>query len=93
MDIGTYSVTCINQVTGEEINKQTEIVKRINGNRNSITYYLNGVYKVRIICDDAKPVKSGEIVTFKIGKSIFKIKTDNNGYASLKLTAIEVLII
>ena len=88
LNIGTYSITCINQVTGEEINKQTEIVKRISGNKNINSYYLNGVYKIRIMGDDAKPVKSGEIVTFKIGKNIFKIKSDNNGYASLKLTAI-----
>ena len=64
LNIEMYSLTCINQVAGEEIIKPIEIVIRISENKNINTYYLNGIYKVRIIGDDAKPVKSYEIVTF-----------------------------
>ena len=36
--------------------------------------------------DNGNPVKAGQIVTFKIGKNTYNIKTDSKGYASLKLT-------
>ena len=86
LDVGKYSITSINPTTCDELIKTATIIERITGNKNINAYYLNGAYKVRAIDDDGNPVKAGQIVTFKIGKNTYNIKTDNKGYASLKLT-------
>ena len=88
LNAGTYSVTSVNPVSGEECVNTVNIVKRIVENKDINAYYLNGVYKIRIIDDDGNPVKANENVVVKIGKSTYRIKTDSKGYASLKLTQI-----
>ena len=86
LDVGNYAVTSINPITGSELTKNIQIVKRIAGNSNVNDYYLQTTYKVRIIGDNGKYVKSGEKVTFTIGNTKYTVKTDNNGYATLKIT-------
>lgn len=41
-------------------------------------------YTVRIIGDNGKFVGYGKIVTFKLNGKSYKVKTNKNGYASLK---------
>ncbi|PWB87548.1 Ig-like domain-containing protein [Methanobrevibacter thaueri] len=57
---------------------------KITGNKNIIQYYgATKTYKIRLT-NNNQPVKN-EIITIKINKNTVKIKTDNQGYASLKL--------
>lgn len=83
---GKYLITSINPVTGEESIKTATIVKRITGNSNLNKDYLQATFKVRVVGDDGNFVGAGQFVTFKIGKTIVKVKTDSKGYASLKIT-------
>jgi hypothetical protein len=49
-------------------------------------YYDDGhTYKVRVRDDTGKFVEEDEIVTIKIGKHTFNVKTDEEGYAILKI--------
>lgn len=58
----------------------------LTGNKNIKMYYDDGsTYKVRVFDDNGNPVKSGQKVTFAIGKKVYYKKTDKNGYAKLKI--------
>jgi len=58
----------------------------LTGNKNIKMYYDDGsTYKVRVFDDNGNPVKSGQKVTFAIGKKLYYKKTDKNGYAKLKI--------
>ena len=83
---GTYSITAINPVTGENrINKIT-IFQKIMGNKDVVNYYgAKTVFKVRAYGIDGKPVGAGNVVSFKIGGKTFKVKTDKDGYAKLSI--------
>jgi hypothetical protein len=49
-------------------------------------YYYDGhVYKVRVKDDNGNFVGKNKVVTIKIGKQSFKVKTDAYGYAILKI--------
>lgn len=58
---------------------------KITGNTDITQYYgATKYYKIRLT-NNNQPVK-GEIITVTINKNTVKIKTDNNGYATLKLS-------
>ena len=58
---------------------------RITGNANIVQYYgTTKTYKIRLL-NNNNPVK-GAIVTVKINKDTVQVKTDKNGYATLKLS-------
>ena len=58
---------------------------RITGNKNINAYYgANKNYKIQLL-NNNKPVKDA-IITIKINKNTMQVKTDNQGYATLKLT-------
>lgn len=48
-------------------------------------YYDGSSYKVRIVGNDGKFVGKNEVVTIKIGKLVFNVKTNADGYAILKI--------
>ena len=48
-------------------------------------YYDGSTYKVRVRDNFGNYVGAGEIVAIKIGKKTFKVKTDKNGWATLKI--------
>jgi len=84
--VGTYDVTCINPVTGQEVTKQVTIVKRIVENKDVTMDFRDGSkYTVRVIGDNGKPVGAGEFVAIKINGITYAAKTDKNGYARLTL--------
>ena len=85
--IGTYDVLITNPANFETQTATLKIVSRISGNKDIVGDYLSGFsYKVRIVGDNGKFVGAGEIVKFIINKKTYNIKTDKNGYASLKIT-------
>ena len=59
---------------------------RIIGAKNlSIPYTSNVYYKVKVYNNQSKLAK-GVIVYFKVGKTTYKVKTDTNGIAKLRLS-------
>ena len=84
--IGTHYIEFANPQTGETIKVAIKIVSRFSGNTNINMYYFDGTtYKVRIVGDDGQFVGAGEIVTIKISKKTYKVKTDANGYINFKI--------
>ena len=58
---------------------------RITGNKNINAYYgANKNYKIQLL-NNNKPVKDA-IITIKINKNTVQVKTDSQGYATLKLS-------
>ncbi len=69
-------------------NKQTKIVvkSRFSGASNVAMYYFDGSkFKVRIVGNDGKFVGKGQTVTIKLNKKTYKVKTNANGYVTLKI--------
>ncbi|WP_458405289.1 C1 family peptidase [Methanobrevibacter sp.] len=84
--IGTHYLDLTNPLTGDSVRITVNIVSRFSGNSNVDMYYFDGhAFKVRVKDNFGKFVGKNEIVTIKIGKKTFTVKTDANGYASLKI--------
>lgn len=82
----SYLVTVINPDTGEYIECNIDVFAPIMENKNIVMYYNNGSsYKVKIIGKNGKPVGSGVLVKFNVNSKTYNVKTDKNGYASLKI--------
>ena len=59
---------------------------RITGTKNKVIGYTsNSYYKVKVYNNQSKLAK-GVYVSFKVGKKTYKVKTDKNGVAKLKLS-------
>ena len=83
---GTYTISCVNPVTGEKLTNKITIYCKIMENKDVSNYYgAKTTYKVRIYGDGAKPVGAGKVVQFKINGKTYKAKTDKNGYAKLAI--------
>ena len=83
---GTYKVTIKNPDTLEEKNQTIRVFPRIAENKNLIMYYGAGSsYKVRVY-DDYGKIAKNVTVKFTINGKTYSIKTDNNGYAYLKIS-------
>ena len=88
-NVGTYSVTAINPVTGGNVTKQFSIAKRIIKNKDLTMDYLDGsVYSVRIVGDDGNYVGAGQVVVFKVNGGTYKVKTNKKGYAMLSINLV-----
>ena len=84
--IGTHYVDYANPTNNETARITVKILSRFSGNSNVNMYYFDGhKYKVRIRGDNGKFVGKNHIITIKIGKKSFKVKTDSKGYATLKI--------
>jgi hypothetical protein len=85
--LGDYAVVIINPATGEYTLTNLKIVKRITGNKNVKIFFADGTkYKVRIIGDDGSYVGACEVVSMNVGGKTYSVKTDKDGYATLKLS-------
>ena len=85
--VGTYTVQVVNPFNNVKTNKTLKIVTRITGNKNVNTYYgKNYQYKLRIIGDDGKAVGAGVSVKVTINGKAQTLKTDKNGYITVKFT-------
>lgn len=84
--VGNHAIVIINPVTGEYKLTNLKIVKRITGNKNVKIFFADGSkYTVRIVGDDGKYVGAGQVVKMKVAGKTYSVKTDKNGYATLKL--------
>jgi hypothetical protein len=87
--VGTYTVTCVNPVTGQQANKEVTIVERLIEHYGFTMDYRDGSsYSVRVIGDDGNPVGAGEIIAIKVNKVYYPLRTDANGYAVLPIKLI-----
>ena len=87
LETGTYIVNVENPITGESVSKNLKIVKRLTENSNINMYFGAGKeYKVLVYDDEGNIAKAGEKVSFKINGKTYTRKTDENGYASYKIT-------
>ena len=85
--VGTYAITITNPLTGEKTANYAQIAPRLVENKNINAYFgANPIYKVRVIGDDGKVVGVGEIVKITINGKSQNVKTDQNGYASFKIS-------
>ena len=85
--VGTYKVEIVNPYNGVKTSKTLKIVSRITGNKNVNTYYgKNYKYKLRIIGDNGKAVGAGVGVKVTINGKAQTLKTDKNGYITVKFT-------
>lgn len=86
LSIGKHKLTLINPETEEESVTIIEVVSRFSNNSNVNMYYADGSsFKVRVYGDDGNPVGANKIVTIKLNKATYKVKTNSNGYAILKI--------
>ena len=82
---GSYGVRITNPTSGEVKTHSINVIKRISQNSDLKMYYGAGkVYKVRV-CDDNGNFKAGLNVKFTVGGKNHYLKTDKNGFASLKI--------
>jgi len=85
--VGTYQVTSINPLNNDNVTKTIKITTRITGNKNVNTYYAkNYAYKLRIIGDNGKAAGSNVAVKVTVNGKAQTLKTDKNGYITLKFT-------
>ena len=83
---GDYPLSISNPSTGEVKIQNIKVVKRITSNNAVTMYYGAGkLYKVRVCADNGEFVKNLK-VAFKINGRTYYAKTDNNGYASIKIS-------
>lgn len=84
--IGKHYLDFVNPNTGEKVRITVNIVSRFVGNADINMYYFDGhKYKVRVKDNNGNFVGKNQVVTIKIGKKSFKVKTDAKGYAILKI--------
>ncbi|MEE1336394.1 Ig-like domain repeat protein [Methanobrevibacter sp.] len=85
--VGNHAIVIINPVTGEYKLNNLNIAARITGNKNVKIFFAdNSKYTVRIVGDDGNYVGAGEVVKMNVGGKTYSVKTDANGYATLKLS-------
>ena len=84
--IGSYKITFKNYLTSETVTSTVNVVSRLSGNKN-INMFYNGqnTYSVKVFGADGKVVGKNVIVTIKINKKTFRVKTNANGMAILKI--------
>ena len=83
---GNYLVTAINPVTDEYVEKTVKVLLPISGNKDRTVYFNSGSkFTVRIIGAGGKDVGEGKTVKFKLNGKTYTVKTNKNGYASVKI--------
>ena len=86
MSIGKHTVILQNPVTLEESVTTIQVVSRFSGNSNVDMFYADGSsFKVRAYDNYGEPVGANQIVTIKLNKATYNVKTNSNGYAILKI--------
>lgn len=87
---GMHTIKVINPETGEIQSKTIKVGPRLTGNNNIEMYYgANKAYSVKVYGNNGKVVGAGQAVTFSIGGKTYSVKTDKNGWASVKLNQLK----
>ena len=84
---GSYTIVINNPATSKSLSKTITIVSRLSDNEDVVyDYSYSGDYKVRVYADNGDVVGAGESVIFTLNGAVSKVKTDSNGYATLKIS-------
>ena len=84
--IGTHTLKFTNPVTGDEVTTTIKVASRFSGNKNVNMYYFDGTtFTVKVYGDDGKLVGANQIIVIKLNKGTYKVKTNKNGVATLKI--------
>ena len=84
---GNYNIVVTNPINGEKYRETINVIPRIDSNNDLKMYFGNGAsYKIHVLDDDGNSVKENEIVKITVNGKAVNVKTDNNGYASFKIT-------
>ena len=87
LSIGKHTLVLFNPETLEESTTIITVVSRFSGNSNVNMFYADGSsFKVRIYGNDGNPVGANQVVTMKLNKDTYKVKTNSQGYAILKIS-------
>ena len=85
-NMGSHYIDIVNPVNNYSLRVPVSIVSIFSGASNVNMYYYDGsTFKVRVKDALGRFEGAGEIVTIKIGKKTFKVKSDKNGWATLKI--------
>ena len=83
---GSTIITVTNPVTGEVKKSKIIAYSRFSGAKNIVMYYYDGTeLNMRILGDDANFVGANQVVTIKLNKKTYYLKTDANGFIRLKM--------
>ena len=86
MPVGTYNITSINVVTGEQTTKKLTIVKRILENKDlTMDFTDKSKFVVKVIGDDGNIAPKGEIIDIVANGVHYASKVGKKGYASLTI--------
>ena len=79
-------ISVINPLNNEVSKNVIKVVSRFGGNKNINMYYFDATkFSVKVYGDDGKLVGANQVVTVKLNKKTYKVKTNKNGVASLKI--------
>ena len=82
----SQKIIVTNPVNSEVKTTTIKVVSRFSGAKNVVMYYFDGSkFKVKVIGDNGKVVGKNQVVTIKLNKKTYKVKTDAKGYAILKI--------
>ena len=83
---GTYSLTAINPITGEQHKNTIKVLSPIVENYDLTKYYKNASkYTFRLLDDKGKPVGAGVSATININGVFYTRTSDENGYVKLNI--------
>lgn len=85
LNAGNYKVAVLNPNNNKSEFQNIKVVPRLTDNKNIVMYYgANSYYNVRVFDDFGKAI-SGEAIKILINAKQYSVKTDKNGFASVKL--------
>ena len=83
---GSTVITVTNPATGEVKKSKIIAYSRFSGAKNIVMYYYDGTeLNMRILGDDANFVGANQVVTIKLNKKTYYLKTDAKGFIRLKM--------
>ena len=85
LNVGNYELMLLNPKDNGSVSQNIIVASRLTDNRNIVMYYgANELYRVRAY-DDCGKIIAGEDINIVINGKSNWVKTDKNGFASVKL--------
>lgn len=86
LSVGEHKFVLKNPATAEEWTVTVNVVSRFAESKNVNMYYYDGSsFTIRVMNNDGNPAGANEIVTIKLNKKTYRVKTNAQGYAILKI--------
>ena len=82
----SQTIIALNPTNADVQTTTINVVSRFSGAKNIAMYYFDGSkFQAKIIGDDGQAVGKNQVVTVKLNKKTYKLKTNANGYITLKI--------